>query len=122
VDLKLSWEHTTLGATVFAVNGELDIYTAPELKERLASLIEGGTHQLILDLEGLEFLDSTGLGALLGALKKIRSHDGYIDIVCTQRRILRIFKITSLDKVFGIYDSASDALASHKNENGQTTA
>jgi anti-sigma B factor antagonist len=122
VDLKLSWEHTTLGATVFAVNGELDIYTAPELKERLASLIEGGTHQLILDLEGLEFLDSTGLGALLGALKKIRSHDGYIDIVCTQRRILRIFKITSLDKVFGIYDSASDALASHKNENGQPTA
>jgi len=122
VDLKLSWEHTTLGAAVFAVNGELDIYTAPEFKERLASLIEGGTHQLILDLEGLEFLDSTGLGALLGALKKIRSHDGYIDIVCTQRRILRIFKITSLDKVFGIYDSASDALASHKNENGRTTA
>lgn len=122
MDLKLSWEHTTLGAAVFAVNGELDIYTAPEFKERLASLIEGGTHQLILDLEGLEFLDSTGLGALLGALKKIRSHDGYIDIVCTQRRILRIFKITSLDKVFGIYDSASDALASHKNENGRTTA
>jgi anti-sigma B factor antagonist len=110
VDLKLSVDQATLGATVIAVSGEIDVYTAPKLREKLSSLIEGGTYRLILDLEGVEFLDSTGLGALIGGLKGVRAHDGSIDIVCTQSRILRIFKITRLDKVFDIYDTISDAL------------
>ena len=118
VDLKLSHSQATLGATVIVLNGEIDIYTAPKLRKKLASLIEGGTYQLILDLERVEFLDSTGLGALIGGLKGVRAHDGSMDIVCTQSRILRIFKITSLDKVFEIYDTIGDALAVRSNETG----
>jgi anti-sigma B factor antagonist len=118
VDLKLSVDRATLGAPVIAVNGEIDVYTAPKLREKLSSLIESGTYRLILDLEGVEFLDSTGLGALIGVLKRVRAHDGSIDIVCTQSRILRIFKITSLDKVFKIYDTAADAQAARSSETG----
>lgn len=122
MDLKLSYVEPAQGVTVIAVGGELDAYTAPQLKERLANLIEGGTYRLVLDLEDLEFLDSTGLGTLLSALKRARAHDGSIDIVCTQSRILRIFKITSLDRVFEIYDSASDVLAARPGENSKPTA
>ena len=118
VDLKLSVDQATLGATVIEVNGEIDVYTAPKLREKLFSLIEGGTYRLILDLEGVEFLDSTGLGALIGGLKRVRAHDGSIDIVCTQSRILRIFEITRLNKVFEIYFTAGDALAARSNETG----
>ena len=118
MDLKLSYEQPEQGPAVIVVDGELDAYTAPKLKERLADLIEDGTHQLIVDLEGVEFLDSTGLGALLSALKRARAHDGSVDIICTQIRILRIFKITSLDRVFDIYDSVKDAFAAGPGKNG----
>lgn len=116
MDLKLSVDQAALGATVIAVSGEIDVYTAPKLREKLFRLIEGGTYRLILDLEDVEFLDSTGLGALIGGLKRVRAHDGSIDIVCTQSRILRIFNITRLDKVFEIYDTAGDAQAARSNE------
>jgi anti-sigma B factor antagonist len=118
MDLKLSYVEPELGTTVIVVGGELDAHTAPRLKEELAYVIESGAHQLIIDLEGLEFLDSTGLGALLSALKRARAHDGSVDIICTQIRILRIFKITGLDRVFDIYDSASDVFAARSGKNG----
>ena len=76
------------------------------------SLVETGNYRLIVDMEGVEFLDSTGLGVLVGGLKRVRAHDVGIDLVCTQGRILRIFRITGLSKVFNIYDSVDEALAS----------
>ena len=86
------------GFTVIAVSGEIDVYTAPKLRERLIGLVEAGSYQLIVDMEGVEFLDSTGLGVLVGGLKRVRAHDGWIDLVCTQGRILRIFRITGLTR------------------------
>jgi anti-sigma B factor antagonist len=100
--------------TVIAVSGEIDVYTAPKLREKLISLVEDGSYQLIVDMEGVEFLDSTGLGVLVGGLKRVRAHDGSIDLICTESRILRIFKITGLNKVFSIYNSVSEAVAAHK--------
>ena len=116
MDLKLSVDYVLPGATVIVVSGEIDVHTAPELRERLSTLIERGTYRLILDMEDVEFLDSTGLGVLIGGLKRIRAHDGSIDIVCTQSRILRIFDITRLDKVFDIYDTVGDAQAARSTE------
>ncbi|WP_281283369.1 STAS domain-containing protein [Trebonia kvetii] len=101
------------GFTVIAVSGEIDVYTAPKLRERLIGLVEAGSYQLIVDMEGVEFLDSTGLGVLVGGLKRVRAHDGWIDLVCTQGRILRIFRITGLNKVFSIHDSVADAVTAH---------
>ena len=111
MELTLNVYSDIPGFTVIAVSGEIDVYTAPKLREKLISLADAGSYQLIVDMEGVEFLDSTGLGVLVGGLKRVRAQEGGIDLVCTQTRILRIFKITGLNKVFSIYHSVPDAVA-----------
>ena len=113
MDLKLG-HYGKDGIKVVTVEGEIDIYTAPRLRELLIDLASKGSYQLIVDLEKVGFLDSTGLGVLVGGLKRVRPHDGWLDLACTQERILKIFKITGLTKVFGIYQSVDQAIAARK--------
>ena len=110
VELSLS-THTQEDHTVLAVGGEIDVYTAPQLRQRLIELVEAGQAHIIVDMEQVEFLDSTGLGVLVGGLKRVRALDGSLRLVCAQERILKIFRITGLEKVFGIYGSVDEALA-----------
>ncbi len=97
--------------TVVTVGGEIDVYTAPLLREALDKLIAAGQVDLVVNLDGVTFMDSTGLGVLVGRLKLVRAQSGTLRVVCTHERILKIFKITGLDKVFHIYDSVEDATA-----------
>lgn len=97
------------GFTVLSVRGEVDVYTAPRLREKLVELVSEGKYRIVVDLEGVDFLDSTGLGVLVGGLKRLRSHDGDLTLVCTQHRILKVFEITGLTKVFAIHDSVDTA-------------
>jgi anti-sigma B factor antagonist len=122
MDLTLNVYSDTPGSTVVAVGGEIDVYSAPKLRERLIALVDSGSYNLIVDMEAVEFLDSTGLGVLVGGLKRVRAHDGWIDLVCTQGRILRIFRITGLSKVFSIYNSVAEALAAHAEVATETPA
>ena len=101
-------EHAT--TTVLAVRGEVDVYTAPRLREKLVELVSQGKHNIVVDLEAVDFLDSTGLGVLVGGLKRLRSHDGDLSLVCTQHRILKVFEITGLTKVFTIHESVDAAV------------
>ena len=73
-----------------------------------------GSYQLVVNLDKVGFLDSTGLGVLVGGLKRVRAHDGSLDLVCTQQRILKIFRITGLTEVFGIYETVDQAIAATK--------
>jgi anti-sigma B factor antagonist len=98
------------GYAVLSVRGEVDVYTAPKFRERLIELVSDGKHRIIVDLEGVDFLDSTGLGVLVGGLKRLRSHDGDLLLVCTQSRILKVFEITGLTKVFSIYKTVDEAV------------
>lgn len=97
--------------TVVEVSGEVDVYTAPRLREAVVSAIDDGNTRLVIDVDKVEFLDSTGVGVMVGALKKVRSSGGTLDIVCTQPRLLKIFDITGLDKVFGLHASVADAVS-----------
>jgi len=97
--------------TVVHVGGEIDVYTAPVLRERLDEHISAGRHHLVVDLEDVSFMDSTGLGVLVGRLKLVRAHNGTLRLVCSSERILKVFSITGLDKVFQISASVDDALA-----------
>ena len=115
VDLKLD-HHNKDDIEIVDVEGEIDVYTAPRLRELLIDLVNNGHYQLIVNMEKVEFLDSTGLGVLVGGLKRVRAHDGSLDLVCTQERILKIFRITGLTKVFGIHDTVDDAIAHRKSE------
>ena len=113
MDLKLG-HYSKDGIEVVNVEGEIDIYTAPRLRELLIDLAGKNNYQLIVNLDKVEFLDSTGLGVLAGGLKRVRAHDGSLDLVCTQERILKIFRITGLTKVFGIYQTVDQAIAARK--------
>lgn len=93
---------------VIEVTGEIDVYTAPKLREVVINAIDSGHRRLVVDIERVAFLDSTGLGVLVGALKRVRSDKGSLDIVCTSDRLLRIFDITGLDKVFSLHRSIAD--------------
>jgi anti-sigma B factor antagonist len=94
---------------VVDVQGEIDVYTAPKLREKLIELVSEGSYNVVVNLERVDFLDSTGLGVLVGALKRVKAHDGSLSLVCTQDKILKIFKITGLTKVFPIHDSVDRA-------------
>jgi anti-sigma B factor antagonist len=96
---------------VVDVKGEIDVYTAPKLREQLIELVSDGSYHIVVDLEKVDFLDSTGLGVLVGGLKRVRSHDGSLQLVCTQEKILKIFRITGLTKVFPIHSSVADAIS-----------
>ena len=113
MDLKLD-HHSKDGIEVVDVEGEIDVYTAPRLRELLIELVNSGFYQLVVNMEKVEFLDSTGLGVLVGGLKRVRAHDGSLDLVCTQERILKIFRITGLTKVFGIHDTVDEAITTRK--------
>jgi anti-sigma B factor antagonist len=97
--------------TVISVSGEIDVYTAPSLRERLNELVAAGHYDLIVDMVGVEFLDSTGLGVLVGCLKRVRSHEGTLRLVCAQEKILKVFRITGLTKVFPIHATLDEALS-----------
>lgn len=109
MDLTLSTRESA-GRTVVSVGGEIDVYSAPKLRDVIAERVAEGSYHLVLDLEEVEFIDSTGLGVLVGGLKKVRTHDGSLEVVCTQDRVLKVFRITGLEKVFVIHDSVDAAL------------
>ena len=113
MDLKLG-HHARDGIEVIDVQGEIDIYTAPRLRELLIDLVSQGEYRLVVNLDQVGFLDSTGLGVLVGGLRRVRVHDGSLDLVCTQQRILKIFRITGLTEVFGIYETADHAIAARR--------
>jgi anti-sigma B factor antagonist len=109
--VELSLNHRREGdRTVLEVAGEVDVYTAPKLREKLVELVGEGQYRIVVDMTKVEFLDSTGLGVLVGGLKRVRSHDGSLALVCNQERILKIFRITGLTKVFPMYESLDEAL------------
>jgi anti-sigma B factor antagonist len=113
VDLKLG-HYATDGIEVIDVQGKIDIYTAPRLRELLTGLAVKGSCQLVVNLDNVGFLDSTGLGVLVGGLRRVRARDGSLDLVCTQPRILKILRITGLTEVFGIYETVDQAIAAAK--------
>jgi anti-sigma B factor antagonist len=98
------------GWTVIAVHGEIDVATSPTLRERLIDLVSNGATRMVLDLEAVDFVDSTGLGTIVSVLKRARTHGGDLRLVCTEARIRRLFEITGLDKAVPLHASLEDAL------------
>ena len=94
---------------VVSVQGELDIASAPRLREAVIDVVTSGHAEVIVDLDGVDFIDSTGLGVLVGALKRTRTHGGDLRIVCASRRVLDVFDLTGLDQVFVLSGSLEEA-------------
>jgi len=108
--MELSMAARTLpDHVVLEVGGEIDVYTAPKLRERLIEIVNSGQRHVIVDLGRVDFLDSTGLGVLVGAHRRLRARDGSLDLVCPHERLLKVFRITGLDNVFDIHASVEEA-------------
>jgi anti-sigma B factor antagonist len=101
---------TEQDTAVIALEGEVDIYSAPQFKEALLAGIEDGATTIVVDLGRVTFIDSTALGVLVSGAKRVRPKNGRLDIVCTDENITRIFEITGLDRIFGIYRTRDEAL------------
>jgi anti-sigma B factor antagonist len=95
---------------VVAVTGEIDLFTAPEFKARMGQPIEDGVDRVIVDLSGTTFIDSSSLGVLIGAHRRLKQRNGSLVVVCDNETIVKTFKITGLDGVFTLVPSLDDAL------------
>ena len=111
VNFQIHDEEIDAETHVIELGGEVDLYTAPEFKERLVQVIEDGKKQLVIDLSKATFIDSTTLGVLVGGVKRLRPVGGSLSLVCTDQNITKIFEITGLDRVFPIHKSRDEALA-----------
>jgi anti-sigma B factor antagonist len=95
---------------VISLAGEVDLYTAPEFKQQLLEVIGQGGKGVVVDFTDTTFIDSTTLGVLVGGVKRLRTNDGELSLVCSDRNITKIFEITGLDRVFTIYPTRAEAL------------
>jgi len=118
VNFKMETRSVESKPPIIELTGEVDVYTAPQLKQQMIVLLEGGARALIVDLTKVEYLDSTALGVLIGGLKRLRERDGNVVLVCPSPRIRRVFEITGLDKIFDIYETQADATESMGKETG----
>ncbi len=108
---ELSEERAASGAHVISVRGEIHVSTAPRFAQRLSEAIDNGATAVVLDLSGVEFIDSTGLSVLLTGLRRITQVNGSLALVCTNPTVLRLFQITSLDETFDIFADRPSAFA-----------
>ena len=111
----------TGGYTVVSPQGEIDFATGPQLKDALTELLVAGEVNLVVDLLGVDFIESTGLGALIGGRRRAYALKGSLVLVCTEDQMLKIFRITGLDKVFAIHDSIEAATATEPRSSASST-
>lgn len=96
------------GVRVLSFSGEVDLHTAPVMKETIYKTLEEGVKDIILDLGGISFMDSSGLGVLVGTLKRVRSAGGSVCLICFRDSVLKVLRLTGLDQVFTIYSSLEE--------------
>jgi anti-sigma B factor antagonist len=95
---------------VISVSGEVDLFTAPEFKQHVTAAIDGGAVRLVVDLSATVFIDSSSLGVLIGAHRRLKGSGGTLTVVCENEAIVKTFRITGLDGVFTLVPSLADAL------------
>jgi anti-sigma B factor antagonist len=99
------------GTPVLDLSGEVDSYNSPKLREKMITLIDDGQPKFVINLSSVDYIDSTGLGTLVGGLKRASEKGGGITIICPNEQIYKVFSITGLVKVFQIFDSEQSVFA-----------
>ena len=99
------------GWTVVAIRGQLDVATAPRFRQVLVEAQYGGGVDVVVDLAGLEFIDSMGLGVLVGALKRARSHDAQLVLAGASERIRHVLDLSGVAQVVRLADRVEDVIA-----------
>ena len=111
--LDVQTRQTDSGVTVLAPNGRLDVAGAPMLKEAIGDAVKNGLPRLVIDMEGVSFVDSTGLGSVIAALKLVRSSKGDLRLAAPNQQVRVVLELTTLDRVFAYYPTVEDALTDY---------
>lgn len=112
MEIEISSERTDEGIAVISISGELDLYTAPRLKEELLAAIDDGVLKIVVDMSGVHFIDSSALGVLIGGVKRLKPDGGGMVLVSIDENVNWIFRITGLNNVFDIFSTRDEAIAS----------
>ena len=108
--LEVQTRQTEGGVTVVAPTGRLDVAGAPALKDAFSDLSENGSPKVVIDMEGVSFVDSTGLGSVIAALKQIRGRQGELRLAAPNQQVRVVLELTTLDQVFPYYATLEEAL------------
>ena len=110
LDLKIDIKREQ-DVPVITLSGEVDVYTYPQLKTAIADIIESGNRDMIINLEGVKYIDSTGLGVLASGASKLAKSNGFISIICTKPQIKKIFEVSGLTQAnFRMFDDEKVAI------------
>jgi anti-sigma B factor antagonist len=110
MSLEVQTRQVDSGVTVVAPTGRLDVAGAPALKDAISEALKNGQPRVVLDLEGVSFVDSTGLGSVIAALKQIRSSQGDLRLAAPNQQVRVVLELTTLDRVFPYYSTVEEAL------------
>ena len=109
--MYLEFQHMSLDSWVLlTLTCDVEMASAPKLRQEVASLVAKGRYYLILDMTAVDFIDSTGLGVLVGALRRVRVHGGDLALVCPDFRLKNVFRSCDLDRIFALHDTVDEAL------------
>lgn len=95
---------------VLTITGDLEMSSVPGFRQAVIEALADGDRHIIVDFGGTDFIDSTGLGALIGALKRVRVLEGSLQIVCPQERLQELFELTDLHKVFTLHETVAEVV------------
>jgi anti-anti-sigma factor len=110
MSLEVQTRQVETGATVVAPTGRLDVAGAPALKDAISEALKSGQAKVVIDMEGVSFVDSTGLGSVIAALKQIRSSQGDLRLAAPNQQVRVVLELTTLDRVFPYYSTVEEAL------------
>jgi anti-sigma B factor antagonist len=110
IDFEIEERRVSPDAHVVAVFGEIDLFTAPEFKQAILAAIDAGADRVVVDLTEVTFIDSSSLGVLIGAHRRLKARGGCLVVACDRDAILKTFRITGLDGVFRIAPDVESAL------------
>jgi anti-sigma B factor antagonist len=108
--LDVQTRQTEKGVMVLAPSGRLDVTGAPTLKEAVSEAVQNGQPRVVIDMEGVSFVDSSGLGSVVAALKQARSSKGDLRLAAPNQQVRVVLELTTLDRVFPYYATVEDAL------------
>jgi anti-sigma B factor antagonist len=111
MSLEVETRQTEGGVTVVAPTGRLDVAGAPALKDVMNGLAQNGPPKVVIDMEGVSFVDSTGLGSVIAALKQVRNGQGELRLAAPNQQVRVVLELTTLDRVFTYYATLEEALA-----------
>jgi anti-sigma B factor antagonist len=108
--LEVQTRQADNGVTVLAPTGRLDVAGAPTLKDAINEVAKGGPARVVIDMEGVSFVDSTGLGSVIAALKQVRTNQGELRLAAPNQQVRVVLELTTLDRVFPYYATVEEAL------------